>query len=513
MRKRTLLLSIGIAFLFLAGIVLAVIYRYLNSEGFQKKLVIELSKRAKCDVYVERITPTLGFKMRFDSWSPILMAGVDFKEMKLSNADMLPGDFLKAERLRLRYDVLDALFQGRIVLEELKFIRPIIHLDIHGTKFVSQTNRIEAPSSPPRASTPAVKAESSTESDSLALDAPVQTPESQAAARDSERPKLSTAPGRSSIETSSSERRWPSPPAMNLRAFVVEDGTLSIKRENEESLLIEGIQFRSELSADPVAAASGSIHCQSTIVNQRFKLLGPNIKFLWRGDSITIPSWNVQLWNGLISGEFRADQSKPGIPCEMIASISDLNAQDMLKTVGIPGDSFQGKLQAQAKLTGSLQRPKEFSGTGQLRIVEGRVKDFLPLRLVAGYLNRSDLNDIPIQKCEMDFLLEGEKLQIPRGQIFARDFEVAANGWINLESKTEDFNMTLALSDEIARGLPERVLNGLNRRMDGYIELPFRIWGPIDRPQNDLMARFVELKVRALGGAIFDKIFQSVPQR
>lgn len=71
--------------------------------------------------------------------------------------------------------------------------------------------------------------------------------------------------------------------------------------------------------------------------------------------------------------------------------------------------------------------------------------------------------------------------------------------------------MKLVLSDNLAAKIPVEILNGLNRRTDGYVEVPFRIWGNLSHPKNDLANRFESLAVRAISGTLFDKIFQAIP--
>ena len=72
--------------------------------------------------------------------------------------------------------------------------------------------------------------------------------------------------------------------------------------------------------------------------------------------------------------------------------------------------------------------------------------------------------------------------------------------------------MKLGIAPALAATLPPGLFEGLPRRTTGWVEIPFKIWGSLDHPQNDLVARFAALQMRAIGGTIFDRIFQSMPQ-
>ena len=277
--------------------------------------------------------------------------------------------------------------------------------------------------------------------------------------------------------------------------------------------MVEGVQLRSELSAEPVASASGTLHCQSVFIGQCYKFLEPDVKFFWRDDSLTIPAWSAQAWGGTLSGDCHADQTKPGIPYDMKVQASQLSVQEVLYAMEIPSGSLHGKIQAQARFDGSLEQPERSNGLGQIRITEGKIVNDLVLRMMGGYLNRADFDNVELQKCDLDFVLAAGKLQISRIQVITKDLELSGGGWVNLADKSQEFNLIFAMSGDIASKLPPAVLEGMNRRIDGYIEFPFRIWGTLKRPQNDLQARFQALAIRAIGGAIIDKIFQAVPQK
>ena len=105
------------AALLLLGALLGVAQMYLNSPRFQQQLTEEVSRQIQCEVRLE--------KMKIRLWR-----GIDLVGIQLASDQRRPRDFLKAERLRLRYNFFEALFHQKIVIEELKLSSPSIKLDL-----------------------------------------------------------------------------------------------------------------------------------------------------------------------------------------------------------------------------------------------------------------------------------------------------------------------------------------------------------------------------------------------
>jgi len=299
---------------------------------------------------------------------------------------------------------------------------------------------------------------------------------------------------------------------------MVENGSLIIIMSDRDRLEVCGAQINAAFSSDPVPSGMGTMICQTIKLPKKVQLTQAKVDFLWRKDSIVIPRVTTRLWGGLVEGKFKADQNRNEMPFEIWLSAENLAMSDLMRSLGSGGASAQGgemlgQLQAQARFQGSLLRPETASGQGQVRVQNARLVNYQGLVLLGGLLNRPDFQNLPLQKCDLDFVLQSGQLQIPRFEARSSDIQLTGEGWIRPFEETQEFKFKLAIRNDLAAKVPKEALEGLDRRADGYIEVPFRLWGSLSRPQTDLAERFSALAAQAVGGAILDKIFRAVPAK
>ncbi len=485
-KSRIVLICVAVSCLLLLAGLYAILQNYLNSPAFQNEVLSEVSRQLQCDLRVEKM------KIR-------LLRGMDLVGIRVSSDHVHPRDFLKAERLRLRYDLYEALFHHKVVLQELKISSPVMEVDLSQT---SQPPSIAASpqNEDPVKSIPAVPV--------LLTNTPVIFEEAITTL-----PPAITAPPIPRHD-SRGESLWPSPPSIDLRSLMLEDGKWTFVMPDHEKLVLNGTRVQATFSTDPVPSGAGNISCQTVDLPRKIKLTDSSLNFLWRADSLTIPGFEAHILGGSIGGRFKADPTKTAIPFELQLVIKGMTMEELIRTFdsGPPRiGEVKGQIHGEARFEGSMVTPLECNGQGHIHLEKTRLVNIPSLTLMGGLLNRSEFRDLSLHKCEIDFILQSGKLQIPNIQILAANLELTGNGWINLSNQTQEFQMKLGFSGELARQLPSKLVEGANRRLDGYMEIPFRLWGNLSRPQNDLVKRFEEFGSRAVGGSIFDRIFQSAP--
>ncbi len=459
-------------------------HAYLNSKDFQEHLLAEFSREIGCDVHVGRL------RVR-------PLRGMDLVDIQVNRADIQPSDFLKTERLRLRYDLAEALFHQQIVLEELILSSPRIQLDLSAASSPSAPRPPAVPS-PKRASADTEPVASAEAPPSEAVHALPPSP-----------PAPPEAPTNPPAKTTSP---WPGPPSMDLRRFVVEDAACSVLLPDQLKLEFHDAQLIASFSTDPVPTGSGLMNVTMMEIPGGIPLSNAKVHFLWRADSVAAPSFSAQVCGGVLEGKYKAEVAKGEAPFELIVVLKDLNLQQLLKAANLPSGYVKGKLNVQTRFQGSVRNPAEANGLGVVKVREARLENVPGLAQLGGFLNRADFYDLPLQKCEADFLLQQQRLEITRIEAMATDLELTGVGWINLREKTQEFQMKLSFGPALVETFPKKMFEGMNRRADGYVEMPFRWWGSLAHPQNDLLSKFAAIQMQAIGGSIFDRIFQIVPK-
>lgn len=483
-RKIWLAVVMGLGLLFLSLFV--VVQSYLNSQEFQKQFLSEISRQLHCKVQLEKI------RIR-------IFRGADLINIQVSKNDFLSRSLIKAERLRLRYNFYEALFHRRIVLDELRFTAPEIHVNIdefHEREILSSLPR-------PLSLTPVVQGK--VFSKSVGIVPPTTTTKT-------------SAPIQSTFSSSPPGRSWLTLPSIDLRRFVIENGLLIVITPDRGQEVFREVQVHVAFSSIPHPEGSGTIQCRTVDLAQKVELTDVEVAFRWHGDLVTFPKFTAGAFGGSINGSFEVDRSKVGMPSELQVFATNLVVDHVCRFLGLQGvdkrqGEVSGQLQMQGHFQGSLLQPSLASGRGQIRIQEGRLMNFPVLALLGGFLNRPDFRDLPLQKCEAEFILQSGKLQVKHFEMQSAEIQLGGFGWINFLDQTQEFQMELALGENLARWFPPKTLEGITHRPDGFVGIPFILQGSLQHPQSDLLARFMPLSKRAYGGAIFDTIFQAVPAK
>jgi len=495
-RSYLIVVSCLVTLLLVGGGLFFIVHDYLNSEAFKNELLNQVSAHLGVEVKVEKM------KIRG-------LTGVDFLNIRLSSDHVAPREFARAERLRVRYHFFEALFHKRIVLHELRISAPEAEIRLEPIREGTAVHPGTAGTSPRGGAAGASTAPegaartATTPPGGVRKEGPAGT--EQAIVR-----VPPAAPGRPPAGTF-----WRTPPAVELRSVVVEEGKVVIVLPDRQQVVLKGLNVQAALSTDPVPSVTGQVACQAIGLPEQVNLTDSALNFLWRADSLTIPRFTFHFLGGSLTGQLKVDPSRPDLPFELQTQIQGVNLDEMIRLPQggpSPWGDFLGELQAEARFEGSALAPQQAGGQGQVRIRNGRFLNVPPLAMLGGLCNRSEFRDLSLQRAEMDFILQADKLQVPRVELISVDLQLTGAGWFHRREESMDLQMKFGFSAELARLLPSKLVEGAPRRVDGYREMPFRFWGNLAQPQNDLEQRFEEFLPRATGSAIFDKIYRSVPQ-
>jgi hypothetical protein len=332
------------------------------------------------------------------------------------------------------------------------------------------------------------------------------------------------AAGNSSSSTTAGERKasaevasgpsthWISPPSIDLEKLQIERGTVNLILPDRQKLILRNTDIKAAFYEDPSASCMGSISCPEAELPYRVGLNDLKLDFLWRKTGFEIPRLKARMLDGSLESHFKLDASSREMPFELSLIINNIKLTELFMAFHVNSQGLEGVLQAQATMQGSMLSPVQASGVGQVRILNGHLINVPVLLLLGGYLNRSDeYRDLLLKKLEFDFMVQNRVLNIPHFRALSQNLELLGNGVIKPVEHTQEFQMKLAVSREVAAQLPSSTTEGGSVRQDGFVEIPFRTWGSTSKPKNDLESRFSAIASRGWGGAFFDRVFQSTP--
>jgi hypothetical protein len=476
-----ILLCLGVVgFYFLAQ-------EYLNSEKFQALLVSECKKRLHCQIKLDKASPSHAWKIYVKNQKLYILGAVDLNGVHFSSSTHPPQEWMYADSLRLRYDLYEAMFHQKILLEEIRLVRP--QVDINLQTVLPETKSEVAP-----AVTHEVKPSPINEI--------VAPPHDESLASKVESPPPAIPPSKEIMP-------WVAPPELDLGNFIFEGGRIQI--HTLKKVLLEDANGKISFSSSPVPSIAGSLECKTVKLLEDVQLSDNHFSFLWRSDCMMIPSFSIGFLDGKITGSFRADRTKTTPQFKSHLSVQNVSVEKIHGFWKKSKGEIRGKIKAEMSIHGELVKSQRLAAEGTVKIEDARMVNFTILNIMSSYLRQPEFLELSLSECEFDFILDHPKLNIPRIKIISKDLELTGKGSVNLLQGTQSFDLTMLVSANLHPKFPETVWEGLHKRPDGRIELPIKVWGDVNHPQNDAEARFKPIVPRAVGGAIFDRIFQGLP--
>lgn len=129
-------------------------------------------------------------------------------------------------------------------------------------------------------------------------------------------------------------------------------------------------------------------------------------------------------------------------------------------------------------------------GKGQVHVKDCRVSHAPVMTLLAKALRVPELAHPDFDECRTTFTLGGGRLVSPSLGLKNRSLELTGRGATNLTSLAIDYDMTLALSEALARRIPAQELRAaFKERGDGFVTIDFRVTGTTTDPKSDLTLR------------------------
>jgi hypothetical protein len=505
--RRFIIIGVCLLFVLIAAGLLFLDRNQLFSEDYQQEVIREVARKANLEVEVDEVRSRP-------------LNAVELTNIRASNEHIEPKPFLTAGRLVLHYDWLEILLRRKIELKEVQIHQPRLDLNFHsaatvrtgeskpGTKSVPPTMELSPGSRTPQA--PQGGNESAIVSLSPASPPPTSLP----------------APQGSNGEAMP---HWPGPPVMELPKIRIQEAKVHMVLPAGDSLLFEEMNIRAAIAPDPVPSGTGTLESQTLHLPSDYLLRDVKLNFLWTRQAISFPRIQAALFGGTLEGGLTVSQSADAsrIPLELELSAVGIDLQQweshsssrqVSSSTPKKGGSIDpalkpsiaGRLHLQFQAKGSLLEPLMASGLGRMHVAEGRLLNQPALVLVGGFLNRPEMRNLKLSRCEADIHMESGRIRFSNIDCLAADLKLSGQGWIDMVRSQQEFKLLLIASAGIARQLPDTFTKELKVRPDGAIEIPFRIWGSLSDPQNDLQQKIQSLASRAVGGAIFDRIYDAI---
>lgn len=209
----------------------------------------------------------------------------------------------------------------------------------------------------------------------------------------------------------------------------------------------------------------------------------------------------------VVTGALHARQSDH---CDVIMDVEinnvDVNQTfktfDQLAAFALVEENMFGTVSGQVHVEGQLDQyldldPNSLISYGNVKVKDGRLKDFEPLEGLAGFVKMEDLKDLKFSDVQTNFRIESGFFYLPGMYIEANKYKMNVSGRHGFDNSL-DYRVAVELPRKAAResGNSEvRSLVDIESETKARIIIPVRITGTVDHPKYALDGQFVKNSV------------------
>lgn len=407
----------------------------LNSPEFQEQVRAEMSR-------------TLGAEVRLEEMDIALTSGVTLRGFAIANPAPFEGDLFTAEAFVLRYK-LWPLLSGRVEVEQLSLDKPVLGLvmDEEGRFNYEALGGEKTP-----------------------------------AAGEGGGEATETAPADEAESAGT-------PLEIVLSNVSVSDAYITMVDHTDTTLMaIEDADFKSALRVSG-GVTQGQARASIATISMADMLFVRDIKapLEMSKESLKLAPIEATLAGGKATGSVIA-HLQDGFRYEVTLDLDGVDMQTLLQ-----------EAKSAATITGTLQAKTSFEGTGPLptmkarghaEIADCRIEDSKMLALLSTVMKVPELASPEFEECRFEFTLEKSVLSTPMVSLKGRALQLTGKGTLNLVSSNIDYDMELALAEELLAKIPVQGLRAaFKKRDDGFSVAVFRVFGTTEEPQTDLLSR------------------------
>jgi len=435
--KKILLVLVAVV---VVGVVSAVAYGAhlvgkLNSPEFQEQVRAEVSR-------------TLGAEVRLEEMDIALTSGVTLRGFAIANPAPFEGDLFTAEAFVLRYK-LWPLLSGRVEVEQLSLDKPVLGL------VVDEEGRFNYE---------ALGGETTTAAGEGAGEATETAPADEAESAGA-------------------------PLEIVLSDVSVNDAFVTMVDHTDTALMaIEDADFKSALRVSG-GVTQGQARASIATISMADMLFVRDIKapLEMSKESVKLAPIEAKLAGGKATGSVTA-HLQDGFRYEVALDVDGVDVKTLLQ-----------EAKSAATIAGTLQAKTSFEGTGPLPTMKARghaeiadcqIEDSKMMALLSTVMKVPELASPEFEQCQVEFTLEKSVLSTPVVILKGRAMQLTGQGKLNLVSSKLNYDMELALAEELLAKIPMQQLRAaFKKRDDGLSVVAFNVFGTTEEPQTDLLNR------------------------
>ncbi len=403
----------------LAAIVLIALNLYVQSQGTQARIQQELSHGLGTTLQIRALSVT--------PWGGLTLNGITIPQAAPGSS----SDFLTAKSFHLHVSFL-SLFSRKLVIKKISLLEPTVVWPQNADgKWRLPGSQKEKPhslepaeatgSSPPvDAGVPApAESETATPEPTAAREAPV--------AAKSPKPKIGLAADVQHVGVTGANFRFLDRAANMIASF--EDVTFHANVQNDVEL--RGVAKIAKLS-----------------LRDRFFLEHLQSPLRYDSNDLELSKISAHAAGGNFNGEFTIHPGSQDSPFAAKVKFGDVQADQLIVEAGGPSGVVQGKLEGSFEATGKASDANALSGTGEIVLHDGEVKQYSLLVALGQVLQIEELTQLHLEQAQAKYHISPGLVTIDELVLRSPNIRLSATGTITFNGKLQ-LDSQLAINDKV----------------------------------------------------------------
>jgi type II secretion system protein N len=447
---RPLLVVLG-ALLCLAIVGLIGLNMYVQSQGTQARIQQELSQRLGLTLHITRTSVT--------PWGGVQLSGITIPQLAGS------GDFLEAKSFRLRPRLLPLLAK-RLVIKDVSLVDPIV--------VWKQSSEGKWRLPPARASDHSILSEEEhVESEAPSPEAGSSPPEPPPAAA------AAVAPAKTHDVL-----------IPQVRSVNIIDGNFRFL-DRSENLVADFEEVNLHSSLRSATALRGSVKVAKLSLRNRFLIESLRSPVRYDEAELELAKISARMGDGDLTGRFTIKPESSNSPFSLSLKFRNVKADQIIAQAGGPADILQGKLEGSLEAAGSTAEANALSGTGEILLRDGQLKQYSLLVALGQVLQIEELTQLHLEQAEAKYHISPGLVTIDQLVLRSPNIRLSATGTVTFEGKLR-LDSQLAINDKIRSQLYKPIRDNFQATNEtGYSAVAFEVTGTVDRPKTNLVKKVV----------------------
>ena len=465
---------------------------YVQSQAVQQRIRQALSAALRMPVSVKKTTVTPWEGLRIDG----LTARPDGAETLSGKADVAAANYLLASSFRVRFDLWSLLTHKGIVIDEVLLDQPKVAWAQDG----EGRWQLPAERGTPRKKSAGLRGRSKTSPSPSPTLLPDETPSPSPAgsvAVQSPAPILSATPV--ALAVTPTER--PMVALHSIEKIRLRHGDLAFLNNRRRQVgHFEEVDMDGRL-ADPEHAAGTVEFAKVSLPRVGLMLTNFQSDFAYGHDAgLDLSHGHAQLAGGQVSADYHLHTAEPQSPFTLQCRLDNIGLGQLIHEAGSRMKLVEGRLQGELQASGLSDDPASRSASGQIQLLNARVRDFPVFRLLGEMLRIEDLSHMEFKKAQLDYRLDGTVLQVNPLVLVSNDLRITAQGKYLTDDDRLDLHARLTVDEAVSRQLPPSIMQQFqpDAGTPGSRFIDFDVTGPVAKPKTDLYKRILVPEVSDL---------------